>query len=217
MSATTVSAPVTFPAGTIVALEVSVENYVATYAETFHEWVHGAVIAMTPVPARHDLLTAYFRMLLEAYLALDLLGSVRSAPFVMRLDTLGAIREPDLQVILHGNPGTLSDTGMIGAADLCVEVVSDESIARDYGDKFKEYEKAGVREYWILDPLRHECRFFRLRPSGRYATIQPDDSGRYATPLLPKLALHVPTLWQDPLPDLFAIAESVRAMVQPGR
>jgi len=31
---------------------------------------------------------------------------------------------------------------------------------------------------------------------------------------LPHLALHVPTLWQEPLPDFFAIGEAVRAMVE---
>lgn len=195
----------------VVARDVSADDYLTIYAESHHEWVQGVVIKMTPVSVHHDLLTAYFRHLFDAYLALNPIGNVRSAPFVMRLEAVDAIREPDLQIILHTNPGQLTDTAMIGPADVCIEVVSGESVARDYGHKFEEYEKAGVREYWIVDPLRQECRFFRLQDTGHYATVLPDQADMcYRSPLLPRLALHVPTLWQEPLPDFFAIGQAVR-------
>ncbi len=40
----------------------------------------------------------------------------------------------------------------IGMADLVIEVVSDDSVARDRADKFYEYQTAGIQEYWIIDP-----------------------------------------------------------------
>ncbi len=214
MTSQTASAPVTYPSGRVVALNVPAEEYLARYAGDFCEWSRGTVIKMAPVSSAHDRLSAYFRLLLEAYFALKPIGQVRSAPFVMRLDTLQTMREPDLQVILHTNSGNLTDTAMIGPADICIEIVSDESIARDYGDKFEEYEKAGVAEYWIVDPLRQECRFLRRQAMGRFATILPDQSGHYRTPLLPGLELHVPTLWEEPLPDFFAIGQAVQAMLE---
>lgn len=217
MTSPAASAPVTYPAGQIVAFNIPADDYLARYASGFCEWVQGAVIKMTPVTAAHDRLTAYFRLLLEAYFAMRPVGQVRSAPFVMRLDAVGAMREPDLQVILRTNPDELTDTTMFGPADICLEIVSDESIARDYGDKFEEYEKAGVREYWIVDPLRQECRFLRIQPGGRYATILPDQTGHYRTLALPGLALHIPTLWQEPLPDFFAIGEAVKTMLEQGQ
>ncbi len=214
MPSQTASAPVTYPAGPIIAFDVPADDYLARYASAFCEWVQGVVIRMIPVTAAHDRLAAYFRLLLEAYFALRPIGQVRSAPFVMRLDSVEAMREPDLQVILHTNSGSLTDTAMIGPADICIEIVSEESITRDYGDKFEEYEKAGVAEYWIVDPLRQECRFLRLQPGGRYATVLLDQGGHYRTPLLPGLALHIPTLWQEPLPDFFAIGQTVQALLE---
>jgi hypothetical protein len=80
----------------------------------------------------------------------------------------------------------------------------------DYGDKFAEYEKAGVKEYWIIDPLRQDARFYRLHESNLYTHIQPDESGHYRSPLLPSLVLHVETLWQEPQPDFFAIGQVFR-------
>ncbi len=95
----------------------------------------------------------------------------------------------------------------------CIEVVSPESAARDYGDKFMEYERAGVREYWIVDPLRRRCVFNRLSEAGVYAAVLPDQAGNYHTPLLPGLALPVPTLWQDNLPGILEIVRAVQAML----
>ena len=49
-----------------------------------------------------------------------------------------------------------------GPADLAVEIVSPESIARDRGDKFAEYEAGGVREYWLMNPARREALFYQF-------------------------------------------------------
>jgi Uma2 family endonuclease len=212
MATLTIPTPATLPAGAVVATGVSTEDYLAVYAETFHEWVRGAVIQMSPASLKHDALTLYVRQLLNAYFELNPIGRALSAPFVMRLDDTDSFREPDVQVILNGNPGTLTDTTMLGPADICIEVVSPESVTRDYGEKFAEYEEAGVREYWIVDPMRQRCQFNRLDASGVYVVAYPDDASQYHTPLLPKLALAVPTLWQDDLPGLFAIGQSVQAI-----
>jgi Uma2 family endonuclease len=153
-------------------------------------------------------------MFLEAYFDLSPIGKVVGEPFVMRLEATGSFREPDLQIVLNSNPGRLTDTAMIGPADICIEIVSPESASRDYGDKFVEYEKAGVREYWIFDPIRQRCQFNHLGVSDIYVDVFPDAMGYYRTPLLPRLALHVPTLWQKDMPGFFAIGETVRAMFE---
>jgi len=123
-------------------------------------------------------------------------------------------REPDLLVILNTNTHELTDTYMSGPADICIEVVSEGSIDTDHGDKFKEYEKGGVPEYWIIDPLHTETRFYRLNPSGRYVRQSEDPEGNYHTPALPGFALHVPTLWQSALPGPGATFEAVKQMLE---
>jgi Uma2 family endonuclease len=210
MAVQTLTLPLTPPAGEIVAAEVSAEDYMAQYAEHHHEWVKGVVIKMTPESLRHALIIKYLLRLLDAYFSLNPIGTVLDEPFVMRLEE--SFREPDLQVILNTNPGQLTETAMIGPADICIEVVSPESMPRDYGDKFIEYEKAGVQEYWIVEPLRQRYDFYRRDDSGIYRGIHPDDQGLYRTPLLPQFTLHVTTLWEPELPDFFAIGKAVQAM-----
>jgi Uma2 family endonuclease len=213
MSTLTLPTPATLPAGEIIAAGVSREEYLARYAGEFCEWVKGAVIRMSPESLTHARIIKYLEQLLDAYFALNPIGDVLTAPFVMRLDATESIREPDLQVVLHNNPGNLTETAMIGPADICIEVVSPESVARDYGDKFAEYERAGVQEYWIIDPKRHESSFYQRQPTGLYARIETSLSDSYQTPLLPQLSLHIPTLWQDELPRITEIVRAVQDML----
>lgn len=213
MATLTIPAPAVLPAGKIVATGVSADEYMQQYAATFHEWAEGVVIKMSPATLRHTLLIKYFEQLLDAYFTHNPIGRTLIAPFVMRLDVIARFREPDVQVILNDNPGDLTDTAMIGPADICIEIVSPESVARDYGDKFAEYEEAGVREYWIIDPVRKRAQFNRLDESEVYAVVAPDAQGQYHTPLLPHLILDVPTLWQEHLPNLAEIMQAVQAMV----
>ena len=193
--------------------QVSAEEYMAHYAHDHYEWEQGRLVKMSPVTGRHNALTSYFQSLLMAYFALNPIGQFRSEPFVLRLDAVKSYREPDIQVILNDNPNSLTDTAMIGPADICIEVVSPESVARDYGKKFAEYETGGVKEYWLIDPIRAEARISRLSAEGHYQTRQPDAGGYYETPLLPGLRLHIPTLWQDRLPDFYEVGDAVRTML----
>lgn len=194
---------------------VSADDYMEYYAHDFYEWAQGELIKMNPVLLPHDLISAHIRQLLTAFFALRPIGRVVGAPFVMRVDATEACREPDLQIILTSNPGQLTESAMIGPADICIEIVSPESVTRDYGEKFAEYERGGVREYWIFDPQRQAALLYRQNDDGLYRLQTPDGDGHYQTPLLPDFVLHVPTLWTDPLPDYFAIADAVRAMVKP--
>lgn len=206
------------PLGDIVAEDVSADDYMERYASAHHEWVKGFVIKMSPVTLFHDHLMIYLRQLLNVYFSFNPIGQVVGAPFVMRLDAIPSRREPDLQVILNTNPGTLTHTAMIGAADICIEIVSRASVGRDYGEKLAEYEQGGVQEYWLFDPLRRAAIFYRLTEvegGERVYQAQPlDVGGSYSTPLLPRLTVHAPTLWHDPLPDILAVVESVRGMME---
>lgn len=205
------------PSGEIVAENVSAEEFMEKYAEYHHEWVKGVVIKMSPVSFQHDQEVSYLRRLLEAYFSLNPIATLVGDPFLMIIESVDSKREPDLQIILKTNPGQITNTAMIGPADICIEVVSPGSVVADYEEKLDEYESGGVQEYWIVNPMRRKCRFHRLQADIKtYAIIPTDTDENYTTPLLPGLKLHVPTLWQVPLPDYYKIAELVRNMLKKG-
>jgi Uma2 family endonuclease len=199
--------------GRVVATGIPWETYMERYAAQFCEWVEGTVFAMSPVSEQHDNLTRYLALLLCAYLELRPLGHIRQAPFAMNIQAEGITREPDIQIILESSLPRLTPTFMDGPADICVEVVSVESVQRDHGIKFSEYERAGVGEYWIIDPLRSEARFYRRDDTGIYVPQFPDNHSIYQTPDLPGLQIQVPLLWQAELPGPLAVTQAVQTML----
>ncbi|MEQ8674025.1 MAG: Uma2 family endonuclease [Aggregatilineales bacterium] len=203
---------VELPYGEIVAEGVSEADYMKHYAGDFYEYIRGYVIKMSPVHILHDELTRYLAFLLSYFLANKSLGKIVQAPFVQKLTDISR-REPDLMVILGDNLSNLKPTYMDGPADICIEIISPESEGRDHGEKLGEYERGGVREYWILDPLREESRFLRLNESGSFIAQHTDADGNYHTPLLPGFVLHVPTLWEDDLPDAVQVVDLVKVML----
>ena len=61
--------------------------------------------------------------------------------------------EPDVSVIC--SPNKLNDRGCVGAPDWIIEIVSPGSRKTDYFTKLFKYRTAGVREYWIVDPIKN--------------------------------------------------------------
>ena len=61
--------------------------------------------------------------------------------------------EPDISVIC--DKSKLDDRGCVGAPDWIIEIASPSTKRTDYGVKLFKYRSAGVREYWIVDPLKN--------------------------------------------------------------
>jgi Uma2 family endonuclease len=151
--------PTTRPFGEIVAENVSPEDFLANYGKHY-EWIEGVVIHMSPGTFAHMHLMHYFYGLLTAYVYIKPIGQAFTEPPMMR--SAYSFRSPDVFFVLATNPATFTKTTMLGVADICIEIVSEDSIDRDYKEKLAEYEAAGVQEYWIIDPLKLQALFYRL-------------------------------------------------------
>lgn len=76
---------------------------------------------------------------------------VYTAPFGVRLfDDDKTEVQPDILVIC--NKDIMTDKGCSGAPDIVFEIVSPSNASHDYITKLMKYQKAGVREYWIVNP-----------------------------------------------------------------
>jgi Uma2 family endonuclease len=160
------------------------------------EWVKGEIVLMSPAALIHQQLVTFLTKVMGIYVEEKKLGIVVSAPFQVKLTHSG--REPDIFFVAEVNRHRLQATFMDGPPDLVVEVISPESIGRDRGDKYREYEAAGIPEYWLLDPERQVAEFYRLGENDRYALHQPDTNNRYPSPVIPGFWLQVDWLWQTP-------------------
>lgn len=73
--------------------------------------------------------------------------------------------EPDISVIC--DKSKLTEKGCNGAPDLIMEVVSPSTQQMDYGIKLFKYRPAGVREYWIINPVTRIVNVYDLENEER--------------------------------------------------
>lgn len=72
----------------------------------------------------------------------------------LRLPGMKSDRHPDFAVYLDPPPES-DESWTLWVPHIVVEVVSKGGIKRDYVEKKEEYLRLGVREYWIVDPIKH--------------------------------------------------------------
>lgn len=105
---------------------------------------------------------------------------VYPAPFAVFLNgDSKTYLEPDISVICDKNK--LTDEGCNGAPDWIIEVVSPGSKRMDYSKKLFKYRTAGVREYWIVDPMKQIVMVyhFELDDFEQYSFSDQIKSGIY--------------------------------------
>ncbi len=89
------------------------------------------------------------------------LCKVYPAPFAVKLfHDRTTIVEPDISVICK--PDKLTEKGCSGAPDWIIEIISPHNPGHDYVKKLNLYMDAGVREYWIVDPLEKTVLVYHL-------------------------------------------------------
>lgn len=188
--------------------KLSYEEFLQRYDEDAHaEWVDGEVIVLSPASNRHQDLSDFLTAILRAYVEAKQLGVVRSAPFQMRIGLSG--REPDILFVAKEHLERLKESYLDGPADLVIEIISPESRLRDRGEKLAEYELAGVREYWLIDPDEQRADFYILGDDGRYDRRRPRSDGRYRSEVLAGFELDTHWLWRSPLPPVLDVLRTL--------
>ncbi len=174
-------------------------------SETLAEWVDGEVQIMSPTSSRDQRLLIFLTQVLGIWIDQKRLGVLHVESFLMRLRSRPSGRVPDLLFVTRDRVDRIRPTYVDGPADLVIEIVSPDSDERDRVEKLGEYERAGVPEYWLLDPLHQDAEFRVLGPDGRYRLVLGGHEGVFESPALGGLRLEVAWLWQDPLPNVLDI------------
>jgi Uma2 family endonuclease len=68
------------------------------------------------------------------------------------------------------DPGKITEKNIQGAPDLVVEVLSPGTALKDMREKKLLYERSGVREYVVIDPLEEYVQRFCLQNDGKYGS-----------------------------------------------
>lgn len=175
-------------------------DYRAWRGDERWELIDGVAYAMAPAPSiRHQTVALALGSRLE-----QALRGRPCRPFVAPTDVRLSeqdVVQPDILVVCDA--GIITETHIDGAPDLVVEVLSPSTAALDLRQKKALYERAGVREYVLIDPLEHYALRFLLGADGfdKGAVIAADEPLAFVT----LDGLSIP-LWE--LLDLPAPAEA---------
>lgn len=152
-------------------------DYLLWQFEERVELIRGKLFRMCPAPnTRHQRISHELSFQLESFLRKQPC-QIFSAPFDVRLpvskrrgqDT--TVVQPDLCVIC--DPDKLDERGCAGAPDLIIEILSPGNSKKEMREKFEAYEEAGVREYWLVNPLDNVVLIYVLNEAGKYIGLAP--------------------------------------------
>lgn len=131
------------------------------------ELIDGEVFNMSPAPSRRhqqvlrELSTVFTIFLREKEC------EVFFAPFDVRLlvdnkqdDEINNVVQPDLSIVCDQEK--LDDKGCNGAPDMIIEILSPSSVKLDRWEKYQLYERSGVKEYWLVDPINESVEIHLL-------------------------------------------------------
>jgi Uma2 family endonuclease len=149
-----------------------------------HELIHGEEI-MSPSPTlRHQIVSSRLFKLIERLIPN---GVVFYAPVDVYLDEENVV-QPDVLWIAEGSVcKPVQDKYLQGAPDLIVEIFSPGTALRDKKDKFRLYEKFGVREYWMVDPDEQWLEIWQLKEAHFVLVDVFGTKDTCASPLLGKV------------------------------
>ncbi|HLP90800.1 MAG TPA: Uma2 family endonuclease [Nostocaceae cyanobacterium] len=126
--------------------------------EKRYELENGKLLEMPPAADLHEAIITF--LLIKFYLEIQRLGQnlqVRPSGTGVRTKT-NKSRLPDLVVMTEEQRQSIQGKSAVLEVPpvLVVEVVSAESVTRDYETKLIEYADLGITEYWIVDPLENK-------------------------------------------------------------
>jgi Uma2 family endonuclease len=156
---------------------------------------------VSPSPSlRHQVISLNLAVALRAFVRQRGLGLVLAAPFDV-VFTSHDVVAPDLLYVSAGRRAILSDANVAGAPDLVVEILSSWSRRRDEVLKRDLYDRAGVGEYWLVDPEAESVKVLRragaATPFARPLLLTRRDGDILTTPLLPELELSLEDVFAE--------------------
>jgi Uma2 family endonuclease len=165
---------------------------------------------MSPVSATHYRVNIFILRLIADFLDQTQAGTLFGPEFIVRLRS-GLRRVPDLLYVASENAHRVRETVLEGPPDAVWEIISPDSERRDWQEKVPEYQDAGIREYWIVNPYVKTVWLLRLNAEGKYENIEAED-GKLASSVIPGFWLRPEWLWADPRPIPPDCVREIRAL-----
>jgi Uma2 family endonuclease len=161
-----------------------------------HEIIDGELL-MTPAPSpEHQMISSRLHTLLSQVVREFDLGLVLYSPLDVVL-SMTDIVQPDLVYIRRERNNIVTKKNVVAAPDLVIEILSESTEKTDRVHKKILYERHGVQEYWIVDPVQKSVEVYNLDANALTitSTFKGKDSVRSA--LIPQLSFPASYLFES--------------------
>ena len=160
-----------------------------------YEVLDGELIEMPGPSLRHqDIIVKLVRMLSD-YVERNDLGTTLVAPTDVVLSPIDIV-QPDILFVRKARAGALANgMNVQGAPDLCVEILSPGTRARDLTEKRDRYARFGVREYWIVDPEAETVTVLALDEGAYAPLVEAEGDTLVESVVLPRFIAPATTLF----------------------
>lgn len=175
--------------------------------------INGVIYMASPENTDANELFGWLFTVMNLFVRRNKLGQLYGSRVALRLDKKHG-PEPDIAFVRTENMERIARGGVMGPADLAVEIVSPDSIERDYYLKRELYEEYGIPEYWIIDEMDQSITQLRLKQR-KYREVRPRN-GEIHSQVLTGFWLRPEWLWQGPRPDEIETLQTILAK-QPSR
>jgi Uma2 family endonuclease len=146
----------------------------------------------------HDIYGWLYRLICDYLEEMQILGRLFGSRVAFRLGRRHG-PEPDLAYVAPDHLDRIRPGYVIGPPDWAAEIVSPESVERDYLQKRRLFERAGVSEYWIIDAARKQILCLRRSSHGRLKAVKIKGD-KLESAVIEGFWVRPSWFWQSPLP-----------------
>lgn len=160
------------------------------------ELIDGELVKMSPAPSvRHQKVVFLLARWLAEHVEARKLGLVLHAPLDVVLGD-AEVLQPDIVYVSSAREGIVEDRGIVGAPDLCCEVLSPGTRERDLTVKRGLYTRYGVQELWYVDLEARRVELYRPLEEPAKPVALFHDREAFRSPLLPDFSFPVARLFE---------------------
>ena len=152
-------------------LRMTADEFLELDGDGFRYELVNGVVGVSPSPAlRHQRIAMEISRQLAPFLHDHAVGEIVPDVDVKFAEDL--VYRPDLLFLAQDNPA-MDEDPIRHLPDVVIEIISPSTRRYDYETKRGDYERFGVREYWIVDPEESSMTFLRL-VDGKYVVVEPE-------------------------------------------
>ncbi len=164
----------------------------------WYELINGQLVRKQSPTIDHQNIADNVLITLKTYARKKKLGKVYSAPLDTVLDD-GNAYHPDVLFVRKDRYHILDEKEkvIIGAPDLVIEVLSKSTAFYDRGEKKDIYEKYGVREYWLVDPVSKTVEVYSFENQRFKLKQLADETGEVESVVLEGFKIGVAKVFEE--------------------